>query len=283
MNLALEVALIVVAALALVAVALRLRKLRRDEMRKIANRVERRLVEPPPSPYTPSKGFRLLDGPLNSPARPEPPRPRLEPDHEYVFSERQFATYQESVSPLGRRDERWALSKSTNRSRFSSIGARFAMILLVVLVVGIIALYYFQHGRHPGTTTTTTTTTSLAVSSSSKQTNTDAVWPATLVATSTVGEDASYAVPVTRYRVTVRATAGPEWTVFQMGPRDTLEWQGKLLPGVDESLVLSGSAHITLGSPRSATVRVGTSTVVLPSPLPPTLTLILQPSVRAAG
>jgi len=58
MNLALEVALIVVAALALVAVALRLRKLRRDEMRKIANRVERRLVEPPPSPYTPSKGFR---------------------------------------------------------------------------------------------------------------------------------------------------------------------------------------------------------------------------------
>jgi hypothetical protein len=123
----------------------------------------------------------------------------------------------------------------------------------------------------------------LAVSSSSKQSNTDVVWPATLVATSMVGEDASYVVPVARYRVTVRATAGPEWTVFQMGPRDTLEWQGKLLPGVDESLVLSGSAHITLGSPRSATVRVGTSTVVLPSPLPPTLTLILQPSVRAAG
>jgi len=149
MNLALEVALIVVAALALVAVALRLRKLRRDEMRKIANRVERRLVEPPPSPYTPSKGFRLLDGPLNSPARPEPPRPRLEPDHEYVFSERQFATYQESVSPLGRRDERWALSKSTNRSRFSSIGARFAMILLVVLVVGIIASTTFSTDAIP--------------------------------------------------------------------------------------------------------------------------------------
>jgi hypothetical protein len=68
-----------------------------------------------------------------------------------------------------------------------------------------------------------------------------------------------------------------------MGPRDTLEWQGKLLLGSDESLSLSGTSRITLGSPRSATVRVGASDVTFPSPLPPTLTLILEPSTTSSG
>ncbi|MGA2293941.1 MAG: hypothetical protein ABSG24_01815 [Acidimicrobiales bacterium] len=282
MSLTLYVVVAVVVALGLIAVALRLRKLRRDEIRRIANRVDRRLVEPPPSPYTPSRGFRLLDGPLNSPDRPEPPRPRLEPNHEYVFSESQIASYQESVSPLGRHDERWALSKSMNRSRFSSVGVRFSLIVLVVVVVGIVALYYVERGRHPHAGTTTTTTTTLAASSA-KHSDSTVVWPTSLVATSHSGEDATYVVPVARYRVTVTASAGPVWTVYQMGPRDTLEWQGKLLLGSDESLSLSGTSRITLGSPRSATVRVGASDVTFPSPLPPTLTLILEPSTTSSG
>jgi hypothetical protein len=282
MSLILIVTIVVVVALVLVTVALRLRKLRRDEIRKIANRVDRRLVEPPPSPYTPSRGFRLLDGPVNLPDRPQPPRPRLEPDHQYVFSESQIASYQESVSPLGRHDERWALSKSMNRSRFSSIGVRFSVIVLVVLVVGIMTLYYVQRFRHPHSSTTTTTTTTLEASSS-KHADSTVVWPTSLAATSRSGEDASYVVPVTRYRVTVTATAGAVWTVYEMGPRDTLEWQGKLLLGADESLVLNGTSRITLGSPRSATVRVGASNVTFPSPLPPTLTLIFEPSTRTSG
>ncbi len=282
MSLTLYVVVAVVVALGLIAVALRLRKLRRDEIRRIANRVDRRLVEPPPSPYTPSRGFRLLDGPLNSPDRPEPPRPRLEPNHEYVFSESQIASYQESVSPLGRHDERWALSKSMNRSRFSSVGVRFSLIVLVVVVVGIVALYYVERGRHPHAGTTTTTTTTLAASSA-KHSDSTVVWPTSLVATSHSGEDATYVVPVARYLVTVTASAGPVWTVYQMGPRDTLEWQGKLLLGSDESLSLSGTSRITLGSPRSATVRVGASDVTFPSPLPPTLTLILEPSTTSSG
>ncbi len=281
MSLTLYVVVAVVVALGLIAVALRLRKLRRDEIRRIANRVDRRLVEPPPSPYTPSRGFRLLDGPLNSPDRPEPPRPRLEPNHEYVFSESQIASYQESVSPLGRHDERWALSKSMNRSRFSSVGVRFSLIVLVVVVVGIVALYYVERGHHPHAGTTTTTTTLAA--SSAKHSDSTVVWPTSLVATSHSGEDATYVVPVARYRVTVTASAGPVWTVYQMGPRDTLEWQGKLLLGSDESLSLSGTSRITLGSPRSATVRVGASDVTFPSPLPPTLTLILEPSTTSSG
>jgi hypothetical protein len=283
MSLALEIVIGVLAILALTALGLRLRKLRRDEMRTIATRVERQLLEPPPSPYTPSKGFRLLDGPLNVPDRPLPPRPRLEPDREYVFSESQLPpTYQESVSPLGRHDERWALSKSVHRSRFSSLGFRVGLVLVVLAVIAIVSTYYLQRGRQPGSTTTTTSTT-LASSTKTKQSTSTVVWPTTLVATLVHGEDASYTVPVTHYRVTVSGTNGPVWTVYQMGPTNTLEWQGKIAQHENESLVLSGASQITLGSPGNAQVRVGLSTVKFPSPLPPTLTLILTPKATSSG
>jgi archaellum component FlaF (FlaF/FlaG flagellin family) len=284
MSLALKIVIGVIALLVLVGIGLRLRKLRRDEMRAIATRVERRLVEPPPSPYTPSKGFRLLDGPLQSLDRPVPARPRLEPDREYVFSESQLPpTYQESVSPIGRHDERWALSKSVHRSRFSSLGSRLALVVLVLAIVAILSTYYLQHGRHPGTTTTTTTTTTLAGSTTSKQSNSTVVWPATLVASEAHGEDATYSLPVDQYRVTVLGTHGPVWTVYQMGPNNTLEWQGKIAENANESLVFKGASQITLGSPGNAQVRVGLSTVVFPSPLPPTLTLILTPKATSSG
>jgi hypothetical protein len=283
MSLALEIVLGVIALIVLVAIALRLRKLRRDEMRAIATRVERRLVEPPPSPYTPSKGFRLLDGPLNAPDRPTPPRPRLETDREYVFSESQLPpTYQENVSPLGRHDERWALTKSVHRSRFSSLGSRVGLVVLVLAVIAIVSVYYIQRGRHPSSTTTTTTTT-LANSSKAKQSSSNSDWPTTLVATVVRGEDASYSVPVAHYRVTVFGTNGPVWTVYQMGPTNTLEWQGKIAQHKNESLVLTGSSQITLGSPENAQVRVGLSTVKFPSPLPSTLTLILTPKATGSG
>jgi hypothetical protein len=103
------------------------------------------------------------------------------------------------------------------------------------------------------------------------------------VATSVSGENASYGVPVARYRVTVSGTNGAVWTVYQMGPQSTLEWQGRVAQGATESLVLTGSSRITLGSPRSATVQVGPSAVKFPSPLPPTLTLILTPPANASG
>jgi hypothetical protein len=284
MSLALKIGIGAIVLLALVAIALRLRKLRRDEMRAIATRVERRLVEPPPSPYATSKGFRLLDGPLNAPDRPVPTRPRLELDREYVFSESQLPpTYQEGVSPLGRHDERWALSKSVHRTRFSSLGSRVGLVILILAVVAIVSVYYIQRGRQPGSTTTTTTTTTLASPSKTRQSNSNVVWPTTLVATLVHGEDATYSLPVARYRVTVSGTNGPVWTVYQMGPTNTLEWQGKIAQNENESLVLSGASQITLGSPGNAQVRVGLSTVKFPSPLPPTLTLILTPKATSSG
>jgi hypothetical protein len=208
----------------------------------------------------------------------------LEPDREYVFSESQLPpSYQESVSPLGRHDERWALSKSVHRSSFTSVGSRVALIVAIIAVIAIVSTYYLQHGRHPSSTTTTTTTTTLASSTASEQSNSSVVWPTTLVAASVHGEDATYSVPVGKYRVTVSASNGPVWTVYQMGPKNTLEWQGKVASNARESLVLTGTSQITLGSPRNAQVRVGLSTVAFPSPLPPTLTLILTPTTTGSG
>jgi hypothetical protein len=272
-----EVLVALAVAIVLLAVALRLRKLRRDEMRKIAARVERHLLVPPPSPYTPSKGFRLLDGPVDGATHHDPPRPRLEPDHDYVFSESQLApTYTEIISPLGRHDERWALAKSVRPSRLSSLGARVSIVVLVLLLVAIVTIYYVQHGPKATTTTTTTTTTTPPASTSGS--NVNVVWPATLDVTSTSGQEASYQVPASTYRVTVTGTNGPVWTVYTMGPRDTLEWQGDVARGSSESLVLTGVARISLGAPRSATVRVGRSSVAFPSALPATLTLVFTPS-----
>jgi hypothetical protein len=279
MSVAWEIVIAVIVVLVALGVTLRLRKLRRDEMRKIAARVDRRLMVPPPSPYTPSKGFRLLDGPTNSAARPEPPRPRLEPDRDYVFSESQLPSYQEGASPLGRHDERWALSKSVRGTSFSTAGARVALLAIVVVVIAIVGFYYAEHGNTPSAPSTTTTTT-LA---SSTQSNSKVAWPSTLVASLVNGENASYRVPAAKYRVTVSGTNGAVWTVYRMGPQNTLEWQGKINQGSSESLVLSGVSQITLGSPRSATVRVGLSAVAFPSVLPPTLTLILRPPAIGSG
>lgn len=284
MSVVLEIVLGLVVLLVLAAVILRLRKLRRDEMRDIAARVDPRLMEPPPSPYATSKGFRLLDGPINTTSRPEPPRPRLEPDREYVFSESQLPNYQEPVIPLGRHDERWALAKSDQRARFSSVGSRLGLLVVVLLVLAVIVFHYVEGGRHPSTTTTTTTTTSTTTTlASSQKSNTSVQWPSSLVASSTSGDDAAYDVPVARYRVTVTGARGAVWTVYEMGVQNTLEWQGRLGLGSSESLVLSGPSRITLGSPSSATVTVGPSPVTFPSPLPPTLNLIFTPAVTQTG
>jgi hypothetical protein len=274
MSVAWEIVIALIVVLVAVSVALRLRKLRRDEIRKIAARVDRRLMVPPPSPYTPSKGFRLLDGPTNSAARPEPPRPRLEPDRDYVFSESQLPSNQESASPLGRHDERWALSKSVRGASLSSVGIRVALLAIVVVIITIVGFYYAEHGKGPSAPSTTTTTTL----TSSTPSDSKVVWPSILVASVVNGENASYRVPTPKYRVTVSGTNGAVWTVYRMGPQNTLEWQGRINHGSSESLVLSGVSQITLGSPRSATVRVGLSDVTFPSVLPPTLTLILRPA-----
>jgi hypothetical protein len=114
-NLTVEIVGAVVVALIVITAVLRFRKLRRDEMRQLATPIERRLLTPPPSPYAPSKGFRLLDGPIDRLSRPEPVRPRLESDRDYVFSESQMPNYDDVRSVPLRHNETWAFFGTTRR------------------------------------------------------------------------------------------------------------------------------------------------------------------------
>ncbi len=158
MTLALKILVLVVVVIVVAIAALRIRKLRRDEIRELSRPVERRLVTPPPSPYAPSKGFRLLDGPLDEPSRPQPARPRLESDRDYVFSEMQTPGDETIVPTHLRHNEQWALSKSARRSAGVN-GVRVAVIaIIVVLLLGAVGLY-LAHDKSPGAKPPTTTTT----------------------------------------------------------------------------------------------------------------------------
>ena len=157
---ALKVALVVILALLLIIVALRMRKLRRDEMRALERKTDPRLVVLPPSPYQPSKGFRLLDETETAAAPRTPVRPRLEPDRTYVFSDFHPARVEVNQLAPPRHDEEWALSRSASRSSVSLGGALLVVIVVVVVVLGIVGYYARQHINHaPHSTTTTVTTT----------------------------------------------------------------------------------------------------------------------------
>ncbi|MGB8197343.1 MAG: hypothetical protein WCF25_10100 [Acidimicrobiales bacterium] len=273
MALALKIVIVVVVVLVVTIAALRIRKLRRDEIRELSRPVERRLMSPPPSPYTPSKGFRLLDGPLDATRRPEPLRPRLESDREYVFSESQLPGDTEVVPTHFRHNEQWALSKSARRSA-SFTGLRVAVIAVIVIVlVGALGLW-LHHVQSNDVTTTTTTTTR-------PSTTTTAVGlslPASFVASAVNGQIATYYWPAKSYVIAVRGTRGPTWAVYKMGPSKTLEWQGTVTQGSDEVLRMTGASQITIGAPKDASVTFDGKPVVLPSPLPTTLVLSFIPS-----
>jgi hypothetical protein len=264
--LALEIAGIVVAVLLVAGTILRIRKLKRDEMREFSKPLEKRLVSPPPSPYAPSKGFRLLDGSGEPMTRPPVERPRLDPGRHYVFSD--SASAEESSALHPRHNDDWFLSRSSHRSTASIVGRSVAVVALVVLVIGVIVTYYVDRhpGKHTGSTTTTTTR--------ARTTTTTTTVPTDLRPVSASGEDANYNVPATRYRVTVTGSLGETWAVYNMGPSSTLEWQGPVDQGHDESLVMTGDSRVTLGSPSSATVSVDGRPVVFPTSLPATLVLV---------
>jgi preprotein translocase subunit SecG len=158
-TLAIKIVLALLIVLALVVAVLRIRKLRRDEHHDSPTKIDRSLLTPPPSPYSPSKGFRLLDGSYSDAPHAAPPRPRLEPDHEYVFSDTQLPPYDvRNLSHL-RHDEHWALSRAARRARFSLAGMRTLIVIAVVIIALGIAVFYFSHpGKSKGSTTTTTTT-----------------------------------------------------------------------------------------------------------------------------
>jgi len=202
MPLAAEIAIVVVVVLVVAGAALRIRKLRRDEIRELSRPVERRLMTPPPSPYAPSKGFRLLDGPINTEQRPEPLRPRLETDRQYVFSESQMPGDPDAMPTPLRHNEEWALSKSARRPT-SVIGLRVAIIAVVIVVL--VGAFGFYLHRHPKNGPTTTTTVHSTTTTTAPRSTTTVATASSFVVTSTSGESGTYRVPHVEYRVIVVA------------------------------------------------------------------------------
>lgn len=272
MQLIIQIAVVVFCLLLLAAVVLRIRKLRRDELRELDARAARP-IRPPSSPYAPSRGYRVLgasEDPLES--RQGPSRPRLDATHSYVFSDLSSAMSDETTLNPRRHDERWALSRA---GRHGATPTQFWLrLLLGLIVLGFvlgISLQLMGHGHRnvAATSTTLKTTTTIAPPTTS-----------TTVARYDVvtrqGNDVTYNIGATRYTVSVSANAGPTWVVFQMGPHQTLEWQGALSQGGTKTLTLTGTGLVTLGSPRDAAVTVNGAPLVWPSPLPSTLLLTLQ-------
>jgi uncharacterized membrane protein len=170
-----KIALIVVLVLLLMIVALRMRKLRRDEMRSLERRTDPRLVVPPPSPYKPSKGFRLLDENETPSSVHAPVRPRLEPDQNYVFSDFHPAHVDSNPLSPARHDEEWALSRSATRSSLSLGGMRLVVVVVViVLVLGFVGYYardkINHHPSHATTTSTRSVTTTTTTTPTTKTT-----------------------------------------------------------------------------------------------------------------
>jgi len=277
--LVLKIAGVVVVVLVLAGTFLRVRKVRRDEMRELSKPVERRLVAPPPSPYESSKGFRIIDEAGETLHRPPVERPRIDPERDYVFSDSTPGGREVIGSHLRHNDE-WFLSRSANRSTPSTVVRRLAVVALIVAVAAVLVTYYVD--RHPskGPAGGTTTTTTLR----QRTTTTVPTLPSSFTTTSTSGNEAFYRVPAPRYQVEVTGSHGPTWTVYNMGPRSTLEWQGTVANGSTKSLTMVGDSRITLGSPSSASVSVDGHPVVLPATLSSPQALVFDaPSTTGAG
>ncbi len=267
-TIALEAVGGVVAALVLLGAGLRLRKVRRDRTRERTTVDDRRLVAPPPSPYEPSRGFRLIgeDGaPLE---RPPVQRPRLDPARHYVFSD--SATHNEDALPVHlRHNDDWFLSRSAHRSTTYIVLRAVGVIAVIGIVIATVITYYLDHSHNPPKATTGSTTTTVPPT-------TTTTIPVAYRPTSTSGEDADYSIPASRYRVTVTGARGESWAQYNMGPSNTLEWQGPVDQGQDKSLIMTGNSEITLGSPSSASVMVDGHRIIFPAQLPATLVLVFN-------
>lgn len=269
MTIALEAAGGFFVLLVLIGVGLRMRKLRRDNGGDRISMDDRRLVAPPPSPYEPSKGFRLINEAGEPLERAPVQRPRLDPEHHYVFSD--SATHNDDALPVHlRHNDDWFLTRSAHRSTTYIVMRAVGVFVLIAVVIATVIMYYFDRTNNPSKSATGTTTTTTTIP------RTTTTVPVAFRPTATSGEDADYSIPAERYRVTVTGARGESWTEYNMGPSNTLEWQGAVDQGQDKSLVMIGNSQITLGSPSSAAVTVDGHRVIFPAQLPATLVLVFD-------
>ena len=102
----------------------------------------------PPSPYPPSRGFKLLDasGEVEEPAAPE--APKLAHEGELVFGDAtQYSDAAPALTPQLRREEQWAIQRSMRRApRLKSRRRhRSRLVQSAVVLLAIVGLLYVTH------------------------------------------------------------------------------------------------------------------------------------------
>ena len=242
MNILVTIVAVLVVVLAVGVVVLRWRRIRHEENER-ARRLDPRLLSPPPSPYTPAQGFRLVDGetPTPTPTRPAPPRPRLD-ERDYVFGD--VGANVEEPLHAPRHDSHWALERMTRHRRRRWRSRQWMRLGVVVLVVVLAAGYALQrgHGAGPGSSTTTT-------------------WPATFAAVAHGSHAASVAAPGSRYVVTVTARSSTQ--VVIKGVADNY-FHGPLGAGQSTTSTVNERVAIFV-DPASVSITLGGSRVSLPA------------------
>lgn len=104
----------------------------------------------PPSPYQPSRGFRILDG-NESVDPPAVQLPRLDPKSEFVFSDPLAAPVEAITPPHLRHDEQWALDRSMRHTPPLRVRRRRRLttgLLVLVMVSAVVAGLWLRADSH---------------------------------------------------------------------------------------------------------------------------------------
>ena len=254
MNILVTIVVVLAVVVAAGVVALRWRKVRHDELER-ASRRDPHLLSPPPSPYTPSQGFRLVDGetPTPTPTRSPPPRPRLD-ERDYVFGD-VGGSFDEQLH-AARHDSHWALERMTRHRRRRWRSRQWMRLGVVVLVIVLAAGYVLQRGHGAGPASTTTT------------------WPSAFVATADGPHTASVTAPGSHYVVTVSARSATQ--VVIKGVADNY-FHGPLAAGQHTTATVKERIGIFF-DPASASVTLGGSRVSLPADASAPYVLTIRPT-----
>jgi hypothetical protein len=261
------VLLAVIVALAVVAIGIGIARIagkrRRDEIRSI-HHYHDRLETLHVAPQDRGGSVRLVHDEVSA-SRPEPDRPRLDPD----------AVHFDDLDAPVRKDEArarhgqdWALERMQPRARLDTSGVIIVIVVLIVLVAFAVAGYLIQHGRGDTTTTVSTTTTTTTTLQPTATTI-----PSAYVPQAVSGGVATYPLPAGTYRVTVDGTAGAVWVTVSSPPGGALLDARTVAAGASVTFTLGSAARVTLGAPSNASVKVNGVNVTFPSPLPAPLGL----------
>jgi hypothetical protein len=244
-------------------VLLRWRKLRRDEIRILEKHSKNFL--PPPSPYQPSKGFRLLDGSTTMPAHRDVQRPRLDPEAHYIFGETTTSFADDVGSSPHRHDQRWALDRASRRRGLSQSSLRVVMVAAaVVLILLVVGFFLERHTTKLHRKTSPTSTTS---------TNAGSQWPNQLVATTSSSSTAAYDIPTGNFTLVATAHGGTLQLTVRNGTPSAVVFQGAVASGASETLSLSGNTTVAIDPSADASLSLHQSSVVLPSSAGTSMTL----------